>query len=740
MRMRANLVKPAGLDIAARPSRPAMSASERAGRAAPRALSFSFGDIAVQAKPRVSQPADEHEQEADRVADAVMRMPSPGASVEASVVSPTIQRVCKSCRAAPGSRPSPLDVEEDEIVDRRAVEAEEGRPLEAQPQPEPTAEEDDEAQEDDDGQEAEAGEPDTEADEQVAEAVGAGAGEEEIQAKRDDRPLGEEDPEQRVDLARRPGVAAERPAARRSAERGPTSEAKGSLSQLRGGGRALPDSERRFFEPRFGVDFGAIRIHADGNAERMAHGFGARAFTFGRHIVFGSGEYRPGSEAGRRLMAHELTHTVQQGSVGGGAKVDGVGAGAASMIGISRRPTTSGTVQRAVTGLAVAGAAAETGHADHFVVARRGGPAVVTAATSAPGQAVRWTGGRRQPGNPLARQVPVGRARTLVITADTPADPGPRSTTIHVVDGRPSPANTAATLVFSRQRGNPAGLTAFGLTDVRTNNPVPRINAFLDGNQWVFRVGRIRHRFLLGVTGGGNTDIRSAAAGAGPNHCTIITDLTPPPPGTPQGPPRTAFWSRRITTAHEFAHVSRFYSPPFWEAFMRIAEANIEGAASNVAVDHTVPATLSARAVTAANAAAHQAIIDAQHAAADAAEIAGAEVFAHGQSNPMYTTLITQISARARPLAPTGLAAAAVGPAAVQLDWADQACNETEYRVFRRRGRGRFEQVATVPAGTVTFTDTSPGLVTGTTYTYFVTAAGVAGESRRSNRVDVTTP
>ena len=331
-------------------------------------------------------------------------------------------------------------------------------------------------------------------------------------------------------------------------------------------------------------------------------------------------------------------------------------------------------------------------------------------------------------------------ARTHAITADTPTDPGARSVTVHVVNGRAAPANTPANLGFSRQRGNPPGLAPFGLTDISTNRPTSRIRAFLVGNQWVFRVERIRHRFLLGVQSGGNTDIPNAARGAGANHCNIIADLTPPAPGVTTGPPRAAFWSRRITTAHEFAHVSRFYSPPFWERFMRIAEASIEGAASNVNVDHTVPTTLSARATVAANSAAHQAILNAQHNAADTTEIIGAEVFAHGQSNPRYTTLVQQIAARARPLAPTALVAAALGPASVRLTWTDNACNETEYRVFRRRGARRFTQVATLPAGSTTFTDTSPGLVTATTYTYTVTAAGVAGQSRRSNRSAITTP
>jgi hypothetical protein len=354
---------------------------------------------------------------------------------------------------------------------------------------------------------------------------------------------------------------------------------------------------------------------------------------------------------------------------------------------------------------------------------------------------VSWTGGNARPGN-LERAVPAGVVRTVTITADTPADPGAQTITVHILNGSAAPANALAALVFSRQPGNPPGLAPFGLTDIRTNNPVARIRAFVVGNQWVFRIERITHRYILGITGGANIDVRTAANATAANHCRVIVDLTPPAAGAATGPPRTAFWSSPITLAHENAHVAHFYSPPFWEAFMRAAETTVEAAANNVNVDHTNAATMSEAAVVTAGAAANQATIDGQHAAADAAEIGGSEIFAHGQNNPMYATLIAQIAARFRPLAPTGLAAAAVvgGPASVNLTWAHNACNETEYRVYRRRRGGAFTKIATLPAGSVAFTDALAGMAAGTDFTYFVTAAGVAGESNHSNQAAVHTP
>jgi hypothetical protein len=79
------------------------------------------------------------------------------------------------------------------------------------------------------------------------------------------------------------------------------------------GGRPLPLSERAFFEPRFGRDLSHVRIHTDAEAARS---IAARAYTLRNHIAFAPGQFSPGSREGRRLMAHELTHTLQQGFAG----------------------------------------------------------------------------------------------------------------------------------------------------------------------------------------------------------------------------------------------------------------------------------------------------------------------------------------------------------------------------------------------------------------------------------------
>jgi hypothetical protein len=81
-------------------------------------------------------------------------------------------------------------------------------------------------------------------------------------------------------------------------------------------GRPLDTASRAFFEPRFRHSFEHVRVHDGTSADAAARSINALAFTSGNDIAFARGEYRPGSPAGRHLLAHELTHTVQQ---GGGA-------------------------------------------------------------------------------------------------------------------------------------------------------------------------------------------------------------------------------------------------------------------------------------------------------------------------------------------------------------------------------------------------------------------------------------
>ncbi|MGB9632210.1 MAG: DUF4157 domain-containing protein [Chloroflexaceae bacterium] len=84
---------------------------------------------------------------------------------------------------------------------------------------------------------------------------------------------------------------------------------------LRSPGQPLDAETRAFMEPRFGHDFSRVRVHTDARAAESARAVNALAYTVGRDVVFGAGQYAPGASAGRRLLAHELAHVVQQGDL-----------------------------------------------------------------------------------------------------------------------------------------------------------------------------------------------------------------------------------------------------------------------------------------------------------------------------------------------------------------------------------------------------------------------------------------
>lgn len=88
------------------------------------------------------------------------------------------------------------------------------------------------------------------------------------------------------------------------------------VNTLKGGGQPLPESTCSFFEPRFGADFSSVRVHTDSNANHLARSVNAKAFTVGHDVVFGSGQYSPDTSGGKKLLAHEMTHVLQQGTMG----------------------------------------------------------------------------------------------------------------------------------------------------------------------------------------------------------------------------------------------------------------------------------------------------------------------------------------------------------------------------------------------------------------------------------------
>ncbi len=114
------------------------------------------------------------------------------------------------------------------------------------------------------------------------------------------------------DLQFKPAVAVQR-RADGGFEAGPDVESR--LASHKGGGSPLPGEVRATMEPRFGADFGGVRVHTGGEAEDLNRQLSAQAFTHGQDIYMSAGKYAPGTPGGNRLLAHELTHTIQQQAV-----------------------------------------------------------------------------------------------------------------------------------------------------------------------------------------------------------------------------------------------------------------------------------------------------------------------------------------------------------------------------------------------------------------------------------------
>ena len=229
----------------------------------------------IQAKLKVGQPGDVYEQEADRVAEQVMRMPEPRlqrrAEEEEEEEEEEIQTKSLSHQITPLVQRQVEPEEEEEEIQTKPI-SEQKTPL-VQRQENEVEEE-----------------------------------EEPIQTKLiyPEHPIlqrQKEEPEEE-------GTFQTKEIPSRTPEVAPNLEVR--INAMRGGGQPMPESVRAFFEPRFGYDFSDAQIHTNAQATELAWAVNARAYTVGQDIFFGSGQYAPGTTEGKRLLAHELVHTIQQ--------------------------------------------------------------------------------------------------------------------------------------------------------------------------------------------------------------------------------------------------------------------------------------------------------------------------------------------------------------------------------------------------------------------------------------------
>ena len=195
----------------------------------------------IQPKLTIGQPNDKYEQEADRVADQIMRMPEPGGSLVNGHLS-LVQRKTGCV--------GPTCTEEEELIQTKPI-GYQITPLDY--------------------------------------------------VQRLEETVPEKEEEEPVQL-------------KSSTDKSPpvTAGLQSQIRSMKENGQPLPESTRKFFEPRFGKDFSQVRVHTNEKAADAAKSINSKAFTTGKDIVFGAGQYSPGTTAGKQLIAHELTHVVQQ--------------------------------------------------------------------------------------------------------------------------------------------------------------------------------------------------------------------------------------------------------------------------------------------------------------------------------------------------------------------------------------------------------------------------------------------
>jgi Domain of unknown function (DUF4157) len=139
------------------------------------------------------------------------------------------------------------------------------------------------------------------------------------------KPIFESNAEPQDDEVQRKCAACEKEERLQRKATGDSGEASPSLehrlSASKSGGSPLPDGVRAPMEGAFGADFSKVRIHSGSDAQQMSSELGAKAFTTGKHIYFGAGQLNPAQSEGKSLLAHELTHTIQQGASERSSKV-----------------------------------------------------------------------------------------------------------------------------------------------------------------------------------------------------------------------------------------------------------------------------------------------------------------------------------------------------------------------------------------------------------------------------------
>ena len=273
----------------------------------------------IQAKLAVGQPGDPYEREADRVADHVVSMPNAqgksGLTSAPSIQPLSIQRMSanddKLSRMEEPEKPLQRKAQDEEKPIQRQALKEEEKPVQRKAQDEEKPIQ-------------------RQALKEEEKPVQRKAQDEEKpvqrKAEKDDKPIQMKEEEKESKAIQRQAKDKEKPSVQMKTEdeqkpiqaKAETSTTQASpklesrLSDRHGSGTPLAPGVRSFMEPRFGRDFAQVRVHTDGEAVQMNKDLHAQAFTHQHNIYFNQGQYTPETKPGQQLLAHELTHVVQQ--------------------------------------------------------------------------------------------------------------------------------------------------------------------------------------------------------------------------------------------------------------------------------------------------------------------------------------------------------------------------------------------------------------------------------------------
>jgi hypothetical protein len=234
------------------------------------------GKTCIQAKLQIGGVNDPQEQQADQIAEKVMRMPSGAGAVMAGLgkgEEMKVQRKCSSCQEE-----EKIGRKEKEMISLKADEKLVRK-----------------------------------ADEKLVRKE-----EEKLARKEDEKLLRKEDEKiarkseelQNID---QPEMLLAKGGAAFSGGGAAPSSVQSGISSTKGGGSSLPGSVSSEMGSKMNADFSGVRVHDNAHAAKMNTQISARAFTVGNNIYFNQGEYNPSSQSGKFLLAHELTHTIQQG-------------------------------------------------------------------------------------------------------------------------------------------------------------------------------------------------------------------------------------------------------------------------------------------------------------------------------------------------------------------------------------------------------------------------------------------